>query len=104
MAVGVDLGQTRKAEKAARVERVSNSFEGIARDGFDKHSLTWARPQIRSEYDSGCSTQSSIRMGGLSAVESDANTPPSGSRPATSHAAGISMAPRDGVFERVTPQ
>ncbi len=37
-AVVVDPRQARKAEKAARVERVSNSFEGIARVGLGKKS------------------------------------------------------------------
>jgi hypothetical protein len=39
-AVVVDPRRARKAEKAARVERVSNSFEGIARLGLGKKSPT----------------------------------------------------------------
>ncbi len=42
LADGIDPGENRKAAKAAKVERASNSFEGIAREWFDKNKPTWA--------------------------------------------------------------
>ncbi len=45
-AVVVDPRRARKAEKAARVERVSNSFEGIARVGLGKKSPTWVKTTL----------------------------------------------------------
>ena len=45
-AVVVDPRRARKAEKAARVERVSNSFEGIARVGLGKKSQTWVKTTL----------------------------------------------------------
>lgn len=42
LANGVDPGENRKAQKAARLERGANSFETIAREWFSKHSATWA--------------------------------------------------------------
>lgn len=43
LANGVDPGENRKAQKAARIERGANSFETIAREWFVKHSVTWAK-------------------------------------------------------------
>ncbi|WP_265946294.1 tyrosine-type recombinase/integrase [Dechloromonas sp. A34] len=42
LANGADPGETRKAQKAAKVERSANSFEVIAREWFAKHRDTWA--------------------------------------------------------------
>ena len=42
LADGIDPGENRKAVKAAKVERASNSFEVIAREWFDKNKPTWA--------------------------------------------------------------
>lgn len=42
LANGVDPGQHKKAQKAARVEASANNFEVIAREWFDKFSSDWA--------------------------------------------------------------
>ena len=42
LADGVDPGENRKVQKAAKVERAANSFEAIAREWFVKHQPTWA--------------------------------------------------------------
>lgn len=42
LADGVDPGENRKIQKAARQERSENSFEVIAREWFSKFSLNWA--------------------------------------------------------------
>ncbi|EGV18770.1 tyrosine-type recombinase/integrase [Thiocapsa marina] len=42
LAAGVDPGAARKAQKAARIERATNSFEVIAREWFAKNESTWA--------------------------------------------------------------
>lgn len=42
LADGIDPGENRKAVKAAKIERASNSFEVIAREWFDKNKPTWA--------------------------------------------------------------
>lgn len=42
VAAGIDPGQVRKAQKAARGEAVANSFEVVAREWFEKFSKTWA--------------------------------------------------------------
>lgn len=42
LADGVDPSEHRKATKAAKVERASNSFEVIAREWFAKYRDTWA--------------------------------------------------------------
>ena len=39
---GVDPGENKKAVKAAKVLRASNSFEVVAREWFEKHRETWA--------------------------------------------------------------
>lgn len=41
LAFEVDPGENRKAVKAAKVERATNSFEAITREWFEKHSVTW---------------------------------------------------------------
>lgn len=41
LADGIDPGQNRKAVKAAKVERASNSFEVVAREWYDKHAPNW---------------------------------------------------------------
>ena len=42
LANGVDPGENRKVQKAARLERDANSFEVIAREWFAKNRDTWA--------------------------------------------------------------
>lgn len=41
LADGVDPGENRKAAKAAKAERATNSFEVIAREWFAKNSASW---------------------------------------------------------------
>jgi integrase len=41
LADGIDPGQNRKAVKAAKDERASNSFEVVAREWYDKHAPNW---------------------------------------------------------------
>lgn len=43
VAQGIDPGENRKAQKAARDERAANSFEVVAREWFGKHSPSWAK-------------------------------------------------------------
>lgn len=38
----VDPAENRKVQKAAQTDRVTNSFEAVAREWFAKHSPTWA--------------------------------------------------------------
>ena len=42
LAGDIDPGEHRKAQKAAKLDRASNSFETVAREWFAKHSLNWA--------------------------------------------------------------
>ena len=42
LADGVDPGEVRKAEKAAKTEGAANSFEVIAREWLAKHSPNWS--------------------------------------------------------------
>jgi integrase len=42
LANGVDPSENRKAQKAARADRVANSFERVAREWFSKYSNVWA--------------------------------------------------------------
>lgn len=42
LAEGVDPGANRKIQKAAKVERMANSFESVAREWFAKFCPTWA--------------------------------------------------------------
>lgn len=42
LADGIDPGDNRKAQKAAKVDRAANSFEVIAREWYVKHSPNWA--------------------------------------------------------------
>jgi integrase len=42
LADGIDPGENRKVQKAAKVERAANSFEVVAREWFAKHSPNWA--------------------------------------------------------------
>ena len=42
LADGIDPGRQRKAQKSARAERASNSFEVVAREWFAKYAPTWA--------------------------------------------------------------
>ena len=42
LANGIDPGENRKVQKAAKVERAANSFEVIAREWFAKNRETWA--------------------------------------------------------------
>ena len=42
LADGIDPGENRKAQKAARLDRASNSFEVVAREWYGKYSPTWA--------------------------------------------------------------
>lgn len=42
LADGIDPGQHRKAAKAAKADRATNSFEAVARDWFAKYSPRWA--------------------------------------------------------------
>src|SRR5574340_528092 len=39
---GVEPGENRKAQKAAKNERAANSFEVVAREWFEKNRATWA--------------------------------------------------------------
>lgn len=43
LANGVDPGIERKVQKAASVERATNSFEAVAREWFARHSPGWAK-------------------------------------------------------------
>ncbi len=38
----IDPSENRKAKKAAKVERASNSFEVVAREWYTKHSVNWS--------------------------------------------------------------
>ena len=42
LAEGIDPGENRKIQKAARLERAENSFEVVAREWFSKFSPNWA--------------------------------------------------------------
>lgn len=42
LAQGIDPGENRKAQKAARQERAANSFEVVAREWYGKHAPNWA--------------------------------------------------------------
>ena len=42
LADGVDPGENRKAQKLAREERATNSFEAVAREWFTKYARNWA--------------------------------------------------------------
>ena len=42
LANNIDPSEHRKAEKAAKAERSTNSFETIAREWFSKHEPNWA--------------------------------------------------------------
>lgn len=42
LANDIDPGENRKVQKAAKVERATNSFEAIAREWFAKNRETWA--------------------------------------------------------------
>ncbi|MCH7866194.1 MAG: integrase arm-type DNA-binding domain-containing protein [Myxococcales bacterium] len=42
LANGIDPGENRRAQKANRVARASNSFEVIAREWFDSHTNNWS--------------------------------------------------------------
>jgi len=42
LANSIDPGENRKAKKAAKVERATNSFEVIAREWYAKHSPNWS--------------------------------------------------------------
>lgn len=42
LADGVDPGENRKAQNAAKADRATNSFEVVAREWFVKHSPNWA--------------------------------------------------------------
>ena len=42
LANGVDPGTVKKAQKAARLERASNSFEVLAREWYEKQTGTWS--------------------------------------------------------------
>lgn len=41
VAAGIDPGEHRKAHKAAKLDRASNSFEIVAREWFTKYSANW---------------------------------------------------------------
>jgi len=43
LADGVDPGENRKVQKAAKAERAANSFEAVAREWYTKHSPGWAK-------------------------------------------------------------
>lgn len=43
LANGVDPGENKKVQKAAKDERAENSFEVVAREWFAKHSTGWAK-------------------------------------------------------------
>jgi integrase len=43
LADGIDPAEHRKEQKAAKVERASNSFETVAREWFGKYSPNWAK-------------------------------------------------------------
>lgn len=43
LAQGIDPGENRKIQNAAKVERAANSFEVIAREWFSKHRAGWAK-------------------------------------------------------------
>ena len=42
LAQGIDPGETRKAEKAERLERAANTFEAVAREWAEKKSTSWS--------------------------------------------------------------
>lgn len=42
LADGIDPGENRKAQKAAKQDRAANSFEVVAREWYAKHSPNWA--------------------------------------------------------------
>lgn len=42
LAQGIDPGENRKAQKAAKQERAANSFEVVAREWYGKHAPNWA--------------------------------------------------------------
>lgn len=42
LADGVDPGEHRKEQRAAKAERTSNNFEAVSREWFAKHSPNWA--------------------------------------------------------------
>ena len=42
LADGIDPSENRKAQKSARADRATNSFEVVAREWFAKYSATWA--------------------------------------------------------------
>ena len=42
LADGIDPSENRKAVKATKAERATNSFEVVAREWFGKYSTTWA--------------------------------------------------------------
>ena len=42
LANGIDPSENRKAQKSAKTERASNSFEVVAREWFTKHSVNWS--------------------------------------------------------------
>lgn len=43
LADGIDPGENRKIQKAARVERAANSFEVVAREWYAKYASTWTK-------------------------------------------------------------
>jgi hypothetical protein len=47
IAAGIDPSASRKAEKAAGVERAANSFEIVAREWFEKYRPTWSTSHAR---------------------------------------------------------
>ena len=44
LAAGIDPGETRKAQKAAKEGQAANSFEVVAREWHAKHAPSWAPP------------------------------------------------------------
>jgi integrase len=42
LSIGIDPGEVRKAQKAAKVEQAANSFEAVAREWHSKFSSTWS--------------------------------------------------------------
>jgi hypothetical protein len=42
LSIGIDPGEVRKAQKAAKVEQAANSFEAVARKWHKKFSGTWS--------------------------------------------------------------
>lgn len=43
LADGIDPGEHRKEQRAAKAERTANNFEAVAREWFAKHSPNWAK-------------------------------------------------------------